>query len=209
MKLSDDERFILGYLSSRERVEVIPEDVKDRFTPETLEFTLAQLQAKGLIEYVRGRGFTMTKKAEELFKKREAVREVILARGHPQITATHSTTMEITKESDVSERGNCIIGVKANKSCADLKLLFKGHLKFGKEMRITISVDGTKETVTAYGSPALLLDDEKGMVIRKSDFIDGRTLAILSNKAAKDLSKSLVEKLKDPNAKVRITLEIK
>ena len=55
--------------------------------------------------------------------------------GHPLIKATHETTFEITKEEKISLKGDCIIGVKANKSCKDLndqlksskikKILFK------------------------------------------------------------------------------------
>jgi hypothetical protein len=44
------------------------------------------------------------------------------------------------------------------------------------------------------------------MVIRKSDYLSDRTLAIHADKAANDLSRELVEKLKNPRQKAKITL---
>jgi hypothetical protein len=85
----------------------------------------------------------------------------------------------------------------------------KNALKVGKEIKITIEAEGIKDEVVAYGSPALKLSSKKSMVVRKSSFIDSRTLAILANKAARDLKRELVEKLKNPETVVRITLEVK
>jgi hypothetical protein len=45
-------------------------------------------------------------------------------------------------------------------------------------------------------------------VIRKSDYISNRTLAIRSDKAAQDLSRDLVQKLKNPKQKAKITLVV-
>jgi hypothetical protein len=47
------------------------------------------------------------------------------------------------------------------------------------------------------------------MVIRKSDYVCSRTLAINADKAAFDLPKRIVDKLKDPKQKVKITLTAK
>ncbi|HIP58595.1 MAG TPA: DUF371 domain-containing protein, partial [Archaeoglobus profundus] len=38
------------------------------------------------------------------------MKEVITAWGHPNITAKHRTTLEITKDEELSIRGDCIIG---------------------------------------------------------------------------------------------------
>ena len=45
------------------------------------------------------------------------------------------------------------------------------------------------------------------MVIRKTGFTDKRTFAIHANKAAKDINRELVEKLKDPDAIVTISIQ--
>jgi hypothetical protein len=41
------------------------------------------------------------------------VEEFIEARGHKKIRGTHRTTFEFTKEAHLTERGDCIIGVRA------------------------------------------------------------------------------------------------
>ena len=207
MKISGKERLILEYLAKgNEEVKVIPEDIRSKFTPEMLQFTLAELQAKGLVEYVGG-AYEPTKKAEELFKKRKPRKEVIIGWGHPDITATNEMIIKITKEETPLD--NSIIAVKANKSCKDLDELFKDYLKFGKKIKITISVDGIQDIIKAFGSPALELTDKKNIVITKSNFIDERTLAILADKAVRDLKNKLISKLKKPKTKVKIELEIK
>ncbi|MCD6301577.1 MAG: DUF371 domain-containing protein, partial [Staphylothermus sp.] len=46
--------------------------------------------------------------------------DVLYGRGHPNIRATHKTTLEITKEPHVTPRGDCIIAVNATKATKDL-----------------------------------------------------------------------------------------
>ncbi|MBM4400405.1 MAG: DUF371 domain-containing protein, partial [Crenarchaeota archaeon] len=55
-------------------------------------------------------------------------------------------------------------------------------------------------------SPQLTLSHPTDMVIRKSDYVCNRTLAVHADKAAQDLSRELVEKLRNPQQKVKITL---
>lgn len=208
MKLSGKERLVLEYLTKRgDEVKVIPGDIRSKFTPEMLQFTLAELQAKGLVEYVGG-AYTPTKKAEELFKKGKPIKEEIRAWGYPDITATNDMMIKIIKEERPLNDKDCIIGVKANKSCKDLDESFKDFLKFGKRIKITISVNGVQDNIKAFGSPALELTNEKNIIITKSDFIDGKTLAILADKAACDLKKELIKKLKNQKNRLDIKLEI-
>ena len=47
------------------------------------------------------------------------------------------------------------------------------------------------------------------MVVRKSDYVGSRTLAVHADKAACDLSRDLIEKLKNPEQKVKITLAVR
>ena len=46
--------------------------------------------------------------------------ERIYAWGHENIMCTHRTTIEITRDKNMSKRGDCIIGVNASKACIDL-----------------------------------------------------------------------------------------
>jgi hypothetical protein len=46
------------------------------------------------------------------------------------------------------------------------------------------------------------------VVVRKSDYFCSRTLAVRADKAASDLSRELVEKLKNPKQETKITLTV-
>jgi hypothetical protein len=135
--------------------------------------------------------------------------EVIVAKGHESIQATHRTTLEITKDTHLSERGDCIIAVSADKAVADLGCGFKEKLR-APNARLTILIEagGVTERVNAYGSSRLVLTHPTDVVVRKSDYVCSRTLAVRADKAASDLSRELVEKLKNPKQETKITLTV-
>ncbi len=135
--------------------------------------------------------------------------ETIVGYGHENILATHRATLEFTKDTHVSKNGDCILVVSADKAPTDLSPEFKEKLRQPHaKLTITIEVDDVKEQVQASGSPHLTLEHPVEMVIRKSDYASDRTLAIHADKAAKDLSRELVEKLKNPAQKAKITLTV-
>jgi hypothetical protein len=135
------------------------------------------------------------------------IREVIFGCGHKNIQATHKTTLEFTEDTHLSKKGDCIVAVAADKALADLSTEFKENLrKPHAKLIILIEAGGVIEQVNAHGSPRLILTHPMDMVIRKSDYVCNRTLAVHADKAAQDLSKALVEKLKNPEQKVKITL---
>ena len=114
-----------------------------------------------------------------------------------------------TKDIHVSKNGDCIVAVAADKSVADLSAEFKEKLrKPNAKLTITIEADDFKEEIKAFGSPKLCLCHPTDIVIRKSDYICNRTLAICADKSSNDLPRGLVEKLKDPKQKVKITLNV-
>ena len=131
------------------------------------------------------------------------------ASGHENIEATHPTTLEITKEKRLSRRGDCIVAVGADMSLADLSGEFKESLrKPNAKLTLTIEVNGITEQINAHGSPNLILTHPSDMVVRKSSYVDDRTLAVNADKAARDLSRELVEKLRKPKQNARITLRV-
>jgi len=138
------------------------------------------------------------------------ITEIILAYGHKNIQATHELTLEITKEAKLSKRGDCIIAVSADKAMADLSSGFKENLR-KEDARITMLIEAGEaaDVVNAFGSPQLILTHPTDMVLRKSDYLCSRTLAVQADKAACDLSRKLVEKLKNPNQEVKVTLTVK
>jgi hypothetical protein len=97
-----------------------------------------------------------------------------------------------------------------DKALADLTTDFKEKLlKPNAKLTITIEADGITEQVNAKGSPQLILTHPTDMVVRKSDYVCSRTLAVHADKAACDLSRDLVEKLGKPEQKVKITLAVR
>ena len=133
-------------------------------------------------------------------------REHVVAFGHGNVQAIHPSTLMITKESNLSKQGDCIIAVSADKALANLSVEFKEKLrKPNAKLTVLIEVDGLTEHITAYGSPKLILTHSTDMVIRKSDYISDRTLAIHADKATNDLPKEFIEKLKNPQQKVNVT----
>jgi hypothetical protein len=137
------------------------------------------------------------------------LKDEVFANGHKNISATHLTTLEITKEIHLSRRGDCIIAVAADKSLNDLSEEFKESLrKPGAKLTLTIEANGITAQIDAYGSPKLTLTHPSDMVVRKSSYIDDRTLAVNADKAAADLPRKLVEELRNSKQKVRIILRV-
>jgi hypothetical protein len=136
--------------------------------------------------------------------------EVIFAYGHKNIRATHESTLEITEEAEVSERGDCVIAVSANKSMTDLSSEFKENLrKENAKMTMLIEAGDVAEVVNALGSPRLILTHPTDIVVRKSNYICNRTLAIQADKAACDLSRNLLKRLENPKQKVTVKLTVR
>jgi len=133
-----------------------------------------------------------------------------VAYGHPLIRSTHPTTFEITKDELLTEKGNCIIAVKANKAVVDLSSEFKkAAKKENAEITIIIEAGEQRESVKASGDPKLLFTHPTDIVVRKSSYTCSRTLAVKADKAARDLSRALIRKLQNPNQTVKITLTVK
>ena len=133
--------------------------------------------------------------------------EVINAFGHRNIQSTHKTTLEITREENLTKRGDCIVAVKATKGAADLNPRFKDVAR-SDVARITIIIKAgeVSEAIRAWGSGKLTFTHPHDLVVRKSSYVCGRTLAIKADKAAADLDRRLVERLKDPRQMVEITI---
>jgi hypothetical protein len=139
----------------------------------------------------------------------DSVTVVFSARGHENVQSTHKTAFEVTMETTLTKRGDCIIAVEASKAAADLPFEFKeAARKEGARITVTIEAGELREIVKAKGSPQLQFTHPTDLVVRKSGYVCGRTLAIRADKAAIDFSRKLVEKLKDPNQEVKVTLAV-
>jgi hypothetical protein len=146
---------------------------------------------------------------EAILSGMDPVTVVFPARGHKNVLATHKTTFEVTREATLTKQGDCIIAVESTRAAADLPFEFKeAARKEGARITVTIRAGELEETVKAKGSPKLTFTHPTDLVVRKSGYVCGRTLAIRADKAASDFSRKLVEKLKDPNQGVKVMLTV-
>jgi len=134
--------------------------------------------------------------------------EILSAQGHLAVAATHPTTLEVTKEKNLTSKGNCIIAVAASKGAADLNPTFKQLIR-NIETRITvlIRVEGLAANVTGWGDPRLSLTHPRDLVIRRSNYICPRTLMVKADSAAVNLNRDLVKKLREPFSRVEVRIE--
>ena len=129
--------------------------------------------------------------------------EIIRCRGHPLVSGTHPTTLEITSECNLTATGHCIIGVGAGKGAAGLSDEFRRVICHADAILITtLTCGGISVEVHARGSPDLTLDHPTDLVWRKSTFTCGRTIAIGSDTVAASLPGDLIRCLREGNEMV-------
>lgn len=133
--------------------------------------------------------------------------EKLTARGHESILATHRSTFEITTDAHLTQRGNCVVAVAADKGVRELSDELKRVLrKTSSKLTIVLQAGQEREVVEASGTPELALSHPRDIVVRKSSFVCNRTLAVKANKVAKDFSRKFVKQLRNPQQRIDITL---
>ena len=133
--------------------------------------------------------------------------EKLTARGHESILATHRSTFEITKDAHLTQRGDCVVAVAADKGVRELSDELKRVLrKTSSKLTIVLQAGQEREVVEASGTPELALSHPRDIVVRKSSFVCNRTLAVKANKVAKDFSRKFVKQLRNPQQRIDITL---
>jgi hypothetical protein len=136
--------------------------------------------------------------------------EEISFQGHKNIVSLHTRTIEITKDSNLTKSGDCIVGVSANKACNDLNPALKSRLRTkGTIVNITIIVEPYEFELYGYGNNGLDITHEHDIVLRKSSYVDSRTLVISCDKSAVDIPRNMVSSLTNSLVKgiMRITVE--
>lgn len=130
----------------------------------------------------------------------EMLRETIHATGHPNVTARHRTTFEITKEGHLTPQGDCIIAVCADRGLTDFSEEFRKALKSEDALlEIRMVCCGIEEKVISRGHSDLSFTNHEELVVRKSGFTCARTLAVGADKASCDLRRDFVKKLSEGN----------
>ena len=123
--------------------------------------------------------------------------EIIRCRGHPLVLGTHPTTFEVTCEEHLTENGNCIIGVFADKGCAGLHQEFRDLLCHDDAVLTTrLASGGVTAEIHSKGSDQLTLTHPTDLVWRKSTFVCGRTIGICSDVVAATLPRELIARLR-------------
>jgi len=121
--------------------------------------------------------------------------------GHKNIRGEHRTTLEFTKESDLSLQGDCIIGIKATFDKEEVKKLAES----GGKARMKLATGNLEETIEFELNPEW--DDDKEIVIRMGEFVSKRTLGIHASKSSKTLSRKMINMMKDPEQEMVVEIE--
>lgn len=120
--------------------------------------------------------------------------------GHKSILGTHPTTFEFTKDVYLTEKGNCIIGIKADFDAKELLELVKKNNK----VKIVLEANFFKDEIIAIVNKRF--NDSKEIVVRLGQYISERTFAIDANKAAKHVNRDIINAMKNPEQKMHVTI---
>ena len=131
-------------------------------------------------------------------------------KGHKNILSLHEKTIEITKDTELTVNGDCIIGTNSNLACIDLPEKFKKKIQNPDSTIVfTIVADGHSFSIHGMGSEKLTLKHTSDIVLRKSTFTCSRTIDIKCDKASDDIPRTIVKKLQDPKTSGKLIIEIK
>ena len=135
--------------------------------------------------------------------------EEITFQGHKNVLSLHSRTIEITKDANLTKKGDCILGVSANKACNDLNSSIKDRLRTtGTVVKISIVVEPFEFKLSGSGSNTLVISHGHDIVLRKSKYVDSRTLAVSCDKSAFDIPRNLVTLLTNAETKGMMKISV-
>jgi len=136
------------------------------------------------------------------------MKEVIHARGHENVTATHASTFEVTSDDYLTPAGDCILGLEADCVPAAFDESFVTACQRADATIVaTLEVDGHTERIRGRGHPELTFASERSLVCRTSEYVDDRTVAVGMERAAGDLDRDLVGALA-AGAELALTLTV-
>ena len=130
--------------------------------------------------------------------------------GHKNILSLHKKTIEITKDSELTINGDCIVGTNSGLACIDLPEKFKKSIQNpDTTITFTIVADEHSFSIHGEGSKKLTLKHPNDIVLRKSAFTCSRTIAIKCDKASDDIPRTMIKKLQNPKTNGKLVIEIK
>lgn len=117
--------------------------------------------------------------------------------GHPRISGSHTKTVELTRDAEVTGRATCVLGVRSEHDDRELGCL-RG------DVEVTLECAGVTDSFTATVSPFFLGDD--ALVFRRGPSLRGRTIAYDATKSAAEIDRALVGVVADAAAEVQVTI---
>ena len=118
-------------------------------------------------------------------------------RGHPNITATHDKTLELTRDADISRRATCVLGVAGAHDDGALRSL-RGRVE------VVLECDGERDEFTATISPFFLGDRLVGVPARAGPA--RRHVRVRRVEDRGDLDRALVARLAVARRAVDVTV---
>lgn len=115
--------------------------------------------------------------------------------------------MEVTTQPNLTLKGDCILGVRVDKSPATVDAAI-GWLLRQETSKVTtrLSAGGFSDEIHGLGSPRLSLRNPSSLVWRTSNYVDDRTVAINCDKAAHDIARDLVSVLQSSGVTLQLVI---
>ena len=122
----------------------------------------------------------------------------VRAIGHENVLAEHASTFELTSDDWLTPAGDCILGLEADPTPLSFDEAFVSACQsHDVTITITLSVDGREQVIEGRGHPDLTFESDRSMVVRTSDYVDDRTIAVEADAAAVDIDRGIVSALAD------------
>lgn len=129
--------------------------------------------------------------------------------GHKNIRSLHKKTIEITKDSKLTPTGDCIIGVNALCGCNGIPTKIKKKLKKSStNVVFSIIVNGDLFQINGKGHKELKCTHPFDIVLRKSNYVCPRTLAVNCDKSSNEIPRKIVRLLQNSKIKGILKIEI-
>jgi len=124
------------------------------------------------------------------------VSDIIVARGHENVSAKSPRTIEITKDPYVTRRGDCIIACCADRGAGEISEDVLRVLERPNNIVVVVMRVGNIVEVVRGRSPGVRPSCLYRLVLRRSTYADCSTIMIGASKAAVDLNREFVELLR-------------
>ena len=120
--------------------------------------------------------------------------------GHPSLLATHNSTLEFTKDKNLTTKGNCIVGIRCD---FDEKKITAFAQKYDTA-EITLRIGEEQYTFTSSLNKNFL--DAHELVFRRTEFTSPRTLGVRCTTTAQMIPRTMMQQMKNPKQTMMVEL---